>query len=90
MIMDDANYWNRFIFRFTGVILGIITAIKSFNGEQWLAIDPNNVLTMQSFNDGFALPLSLIIILISVYIGLTLAQSLAAGDYKKEGAYRAE
>jgi hypothetical protein len=83
---ENENYWVRFEGKLFGILLGIILAIKSIAGEQWLAIDSSNVLSLQTFNDGFALPLSLFVLGMSIMMIYILAMSVIDGDYAKEYA----
>ena len=85
---DAVDYWERIVAKWMGVFLGILTAIYSFNGEQWLNVDNSLAYTMTQFKDGFQLPLSLILLAMSIFLAYNLAMSLINKDYEKPTANR--
>jgi len=80
---ENIDYWARVVSRFLGVMLGFYIAITSIAGEVWLS-DASGTLTVVKVNDGFALPLSLVVLGLSIYTIFLLMQSLMAGDYRKQ------
>lgn len=82
---ETNNYWMRWIAKFVGVMLGLFTAIRgTFFGEQWLAIDNLNNLSLTQFNDGFALPLGLVLVAISLVQMYMLIFSVLHAEYKED------
>ena len=79
---NTEDYWTRFLMKWFGVLLGIWTALLTFNGEWWLD-DNNSAFTLTQFKDGFQLPLALILLGASIVLMFMLVLSLAQEDWKK-------